>query len=157
MMVTIEEAKAFTSAHLRLMLDTRELLEKFSLNKDAYMVENSKFVCEYLTTYEQHNLQGYNNGGYAYRNSNFSTQLQKSDVILEQPTPSLIDRMAESIKRKESLVQAQQKAKDLTEQDVPFLKQEASKVLSKFKNPFKQLYMWGEQEVLDLKALQECF
>jgi hypothetical protein len=52
MMVTIEEAKAFTNAHLRLMIDTKELLEKFSLNKDAYMVENSKFVCEYLTVYE---------------------------------------------------------------------------------------------------------
>lgn len=54
------------------MMDTKELFEKFSLNKDAYMAENSKFVCEYLTVYEQHNLQGYNNGGYAYRNSNFS-------------------------------------------------------------------------------------
>lgn len=56
MMVSIEEAKAFTNAHLRLMIETKELLEKFSLNKDAYMIENSKFVSEYLTTYEQHNL-----------------------------------------------------------------------------------------------------
>lgn len=38
-------------------------------------------------------------------------------------------------------------------QDVSFMKQEASKVLSKFKNPFKQLYMWGAQEVLDLRAM----
>lgn len=73
MMVSIDEAKAFTNAHLRLMMETKELLEKFSLNKDAYMIENSKFVSEYLTTYEQHNLQSYNNGGYAYRNSNFSS------------------------------------------------------------------------------------
>ncbi len=101
------------------------------------MAENSKFVCEYLTVYDQHNLQGYNNGGYAYRNSNFSTQLQKSDVVLEQPTLSLIDRVAESLKQKDSLVEARSKAKSLTEEDVPFLKSEASKVLSKFKNPFK--------------------
>jgi len=73
MMVSIDEARAFTTAHLKLMMETKDLLEKFSLNKDAYMVENSKFVCEYLTVYEQHNLQGYNNGGYAYRNSNFSS------------------------------------------------------------------------------------
>lgn len=56
MMLTIEEAKAFTTSHLRLMMDTKELFEKFSLNKDAYMAENPKFVCEYLTVYEQHNL-----------------------------------------------------------------------------------------------------
>jgi len=52
MMLTIEEAKAFTTSHLRLMMDTKELFEKFSLNQDAYMAENSKFVCEYLTLYE---------------------------------------------------------------------------------------------------------
>ena len=75
-MVKIDEAKAFTNAHLRLMMETKDLLEKFSLNKDAYMIENSKFVSEYLTVYEQHNLQAYNNGGYAYRNSNFSAQLK---------------------------------------------------------------------------------
>jgi hypothetical protein len=65
--------------------------------------------------------------------------------------------MAESFKRKESLVDGQYQTKIVTDQDVPFLKHEASKVLSKFKNPFKQLFMWGAQEVLDLKALQECF
>jgi hypothetical protein len=32
MMLTIEEAKAFTTSHLRLMMDTKELFEKFSLN-----------------------------------------------------------------------------------------------------------------------------
>ena len=45
--------------------------------------------------------------------------------------------MAESLKQKQSLVDAQSKAKSLNEEEVPFLKKEASKVLSKFKNPFK--------------------
>ena len=45
--------------------------------------------------------------------------------------------MAESLKQKQSLVDAQSNAKILTEEEVPFLKKEASKVLSKFKNPFK--------------------
>lgn len=51
------------------MLETKDLVEKFSLNKDAYMIENSRFVSNYLTDFEKHCLQGYNNGGYAYRNS----------------------------------------------------------------------------------------
>lgn len=80
MMLTIEEEKALTQAQMRLMMDTKELLEKFSLKEDAYMVENSKFVCDNLTVYEQQNLQGYNDGGYAYRNSNFSCQLKNSDI-----------------------------------------------------------------------------
>lgn len=158
MMVSIDEARAFTTAHLRLMMETKDLLEKFSLNKDAYMVENSKFVCEYLTVYEQHNLQGYNNGGYAYRNSNFSSQLQKAEVAVVLPDQaSLIDRVTESFKKRDTIVDAQLAAKSMADQDIPFMKQEASKVLSKFKNPFKQLYMWGAQEVLDLRAMQECF
>jgi hypothetical protein len=139
MMLTIEEAKAFTQAHMKLMMDTKELLEKFSLNKDAYMVENSKFVCDYLTVYEQHNLQGYNDGGYAYRNSNFSCQLKKSDIeVAKVDSPSLIDRVAGSFKSKISLAEAQLKASVVGEADeVPFLKQEASKVLAKFVNPYK--------------------
>jgi hypothetical protein len=53
------------------MMDTKEMLEEFCKDKDLYMIENSKFVMDYLTQYEQHNLQGYNSGGYAYRNSQF--------------------------------------------------------------------------------------
>ncbi len=33
MILTIEEAKAFTQAHMILTMDTKELLEKFSLKK----------------------------------------------------------------------------------------------------------------------------
>jgi len=61
--------------------------------------------------------------------------------------------VTESFKRKESIADAHQLAKSMAGQDVSFMKQEASKVLLKFKNPFKQLYMWGAQEVLDLRAM----
>ena len=33
---------------------------------------------------------------------------------------------------------------------------EQTKMIAKFVNPFKMLYLWGSQEALDLKALQEC-
>lgn len=29
-------------------------------------------------------------------------------------------------------------------------------MIAKFVNPFKMLYLWGSQEALDLKAMQEC-
>lgn len=45
----------------------KEQLSKFCANKDEYVFKNSKFVMEYLTQYEQHNLKSYNSGGYAYQ------------------------------------------------------------------------------------------
>jgi len=41
------------------------------------------------------------------------------------------------MKQKQSLVDAESNGKSQTEEEVPFLKKEASKVLSNFKNPFK--------------------
>lgn len=34
----------------------KELMKKSVANKDEYMVENTNFVCDQLTLYEQHNL-----------------------------------------------------------------------------------------------------
>jgi len=36
--------------------------------KDVFIVSN-KFIADFLETYESHNLQGYNSGGYAYLSS----------------------------------------------------------------------------------------
>ena len=49
MQTIIEEAKLFTKQHLNLMTDTKEMLEEFCKDKDLYMIENSKFVMDYLT------------------------------------------------------------------------------------------------------------
>ena len=35
---------------------------------------SNKFICEFIETYESHNLQGYNSGGYAYLSSQFNAQ-----------------------------------------------------------------------------------
>ncbi len=48
------------------------MMKKFVGNQDEYMVENTNFVCEELSHYEEKNLFGYYNGGYAYKNSPFS-------------------------------------------------------------------------------------
>lgn len=48
------------------------MMKKFAVQKDEYYEENSNFVCDQLTLYESQNLQGYNNGGYAYKSLNNS-------------------------------------------------------------------------------------
>jgi len=40
--------------------------------KDEYMVENTNFVCDQLAHYEAYNMQGYNSGGFTYKNNPFS-------------------------------------------------------------------------------------
>ena len=58
------------------MVTLKDTIKKFVSNKDEYIIENTNFVTDQLTVYEEKNLQGYNDGGYAYKNSPFSAQLK---------------------------------------------------------------------------------
>lgn len=69
---TIQETKDFAKAHLSRMVDISDLIKKFVANRDEYMVENTNFVIDQLTQYETNNLEGYNQGGYAYKNARLS-------------------------------------------------------------------------------------
>lgn len=69
MQAVIEEAKEFSKAHLARMMEIKDLMKKFVQNRNEYMVENTNYVSDQLSHYESHNLQGYNCGGYTYKNT----------------------------------------------------------------------------------------
>lgn len=93
------------------MTEIRDLMKKFVENKDEYMVENGQYVSDQLSHYESNNLQGYNSGGYTYKNSPFAKtlgqQLSEMNNIFKES--SLIDEIAFKLKgRRPTLADAQQ-------------------------------------------------
>ena len=75
------------------MVTLKDTIKKFVSNKDEYIIENTNFVTDQLTVYEQKNLQGYKDGGYAYKNSPFSTQLKQADIDGALKQKSLIEEV----------------------------------------------------------------
>jgi hypothetical protein len=39
---------------------------------------------------------------------------------------------------------------------LPALKKEHQTMIKQYVNPYRQIYLWGSQEALDLKALLDC-
>lgn len=144
------------------MMEIKELMQTFVENKDEYMVENTNYVSDQLSHYQTHNLKGYNCGGYTFKNSpearTLGEQLSEMNNIYKET--SLIDDVKNKLSgRKPTLAEAKVQASSVTtqpEEQQPYMKQEQSKVIAQFQNPFKQIYLWGSQEALDLRALQEC-
>lgn len=53
------------------------------------------------------------------------------------------------------MIDAQKSAADLSD-NISYMKREYKNMILSFQNPYRQLYLWGSQEAMDLKALQEC-
>lgn len=55
-----------------------------------------------------------------------------------------------------TLQEAQERAATNDGYPAPVIKKEHSEMLKTFVNPYRQLYLWGSQEALDLRALIDC-
>jgi len=79
----IKESSQFCRTHLNFLQGLAELLKKFAVTQEQYIVSN-KFICEFIENYEGHNLQGYNSGGYAYLESQFKNLSTGSKTTANQ-------------------------------------------------------------------------
>ena len=57
--------KNFLETHEEFITELRDLMKTYMRERDSYVYQNT-YVTEFIEKYEQINLQGYNNGGYAY-------------------------------------------------------------------------------------------
>ena len=58
----------FLKSHEGFLQELVQLIRSFMQQKDKYYLSD-RYVAEFLEKYERLNLQGYNSGGYAYRES----------------------------------------------------------------------------------------
>ena len=73
--------KAFLDTHEKFVVEMRDMLKNFMRQRDSYVFSNT-YLTEFIEKYEQINLQGYNNGGYAYKESKevvFDPQAQEKE------------------------------------------------------------------------------
>jgi len=151
--------------------------------KDKYVLSD-RYVSEFMEKYEGLNLQGYNSGGYAYRESKRifdkaeeehknilagtaemsvlaeSIRVQNSDSGMAKT--SLMDRIKQSVglKVERVLADAEEEKKG---EEVQMLDEEGhiqyrklnTALLKKYKNPFRILYLWAVQETLEVQAILE--
>ena len=81
MIITIQEMKAFLDTHEKFVVEMRDMLKSYMRQRDSYVYSNT-YLTEFIEKYEQINLQGYNNGGYAYKESKelvFDPQQQQNE------------------------------------------------------------------------------
>lgn len=154
------------------------MIRAFMKNKDQYVLSD-RYVSEFMEKYERLNLQGYNSGGYAYRESkrilskaeeehkNMNAETSEVSAIAESIRVrasdselgklSLMDRMKEAIGLKvDEAVRATEEEKKgeevemLDEQGHIQYRKLNNALLKKYKNPFRILYLWAVQETLEV-------
>lgn len=64
----IINTQIFLKTHERFLQDMVQMIRAFMQSKDKYLLSD-RYVSEFMEKYERLNLQGYNSGGYAYRES----------------------------------------------------------------------------------------
>lgn len=64
----IINTQIFLKTHERFLQDVVQMIRAFMQSKDKYLLSD-RYVSEFMEKYERLNLQGYNSGGYAYRES----------------------------------------------------------------------------------------
>lgn len=64
----ISRTKSFLDTHEVFITELRDLLKTYMREQDSYVYSNT-YVTEFIEKYEHINLEGYNSGGYAYKES----------------------------------------------------------------------------------------
>ena len=168
----IVNTQIFLRTHERFLQELAQMIRSFMQQKDKYQLSD-RYVSEFMEKYEQLNLQGYNSGGYAYRESKKifarseeENKLQQhgsiqdvstlaESVKVKQPIdteakPSLMDRMKQAIGiRLENELEATreenkgQEIEMLDDQGHIQYRKLNTAMLKKYKNPFRILYLWA--------------
>ena len=97
----IINTQIFLRTHERFLEEMVQMIRSFMQDKDKYVLTD-RYVSEFMEKYERLNLQGYNSGGYAYRES--KRIFAKADEENKLMHHGSIDMsgLAESIKVKSS-------------------------------------------------------
>ena len=64
----IVNTQIFLRTHERSLQELSSMIRTFMQQKDKYLLSD-RYVPEFMEKYERLNLQGYNSGGYAYKES----------------------------------------------------------------------------------------
>jgi len=65
---TIVNTQIFLKTHERFLIELSQMVRGFMQTKDKYALSD-RYIAEFMEKYERLNLEGYNAGGYAYRES----------------------------------------------------------------------------------------
>lgn len=62
----IVNTQIFLRTHERFLQELSQMIRSFMQTKDKYVLSD-RYISEFMEKYERLNLEGYNSGGYAYR------------------------------------------------------------------------------------------
>ena len=97
MSAQIINTQIFLRTHERFLEEMAQLIRQFMQEKDKYVLSD-RYVSEFMEKYERLNLQGYNSGGYAYRESKRIFAKAEEEHKLMQHGSIEMSGLAESIK-----------------------------------------------------------
>ena len=97
MSAQIVNTQIFLRTHERFLDEMSQMIRSFMQEKDKYVLSD-RYVSEFMEKYERLNLQGYNSGGYAYRESKKIFAKADEEQKLMQHGTIDMSGLAESIK-----------------------------------------------------------
>jgi len=168
----------FLRTHERFLQELSQMIRSFMQQKDKYVLQD-RYVSEFMEKYERLNLEGYNSGGYAYREckkiferaeeehkyqrgnlkdvTSIAESIRVHSGAAGDTRPSLMDRIKKSVGLK--VAAASEAAEDEKQGDAIEMLDEHGHIqyrklntamLKKYKNPFRILYLWAVQETLEV-------
>ena len=105
MSAQIVNTQIFLRTHERFLDEMSQMIRSFMQEKDKYVLSD-RYVSEFMEKYERLNLQGYNSGGYAYRESQRIFAKAEEENKLMQHGSIDMSGLAESIRVKGNADQA---------------------------------------------------